>query len=122
MPAIRTFQGFFSYAHLDARASGGLVEALTVDLEYVVSAKLLNARLAIWRDTRNIRPGDRWNPAIEEELHRSDILILLITPSWVQSEYCRKEYSFFERIEAAHGGGSYVLPILARSLDNQEKK
>jgi hypothetical protein len=121
MPAIRTFQGFFSYSHLDAQASPRLVEALTVDLEYVVSAKLLNGRFAIWRDTRNIRTADRWNSAIEGAIQRSDTLIVLLTPSWVESEPCRKEYLFFEKVEAGYGNGSYVAPILARSLGDQEK-
>ncbi len=48
MPPIQSFKGFFSYAHLDATTSPGLIDALTVDLENLVTAKLVNAGLAIW--------------------------------------------------------------------------
>jgi hypothetical protein len=118
---IHTFQGFFSYAHLDAAASPRLIDGLTVDLEMLVSAKLLNATLSVWRDKTNLRTGERWDPTIEGVLRRSDILIALFTPSWIQSEYCRKEYLIFEEVEATYGGGAYVVPILARPLGEQER-
>jgi TIR domain len=121
MPPIQTFKGFFSYAHLDATASPGLIDALTVDLESLVTAKLLNAGLAIWRDRTHLRTGDRWDPAIEGELRGSDILIVLVTPSWIQSDFCRKEYLVFEEVEGAYGGGGYIVPILARSVESQER-
>ncbi len=121
MPPIQTFKGFFSYAHLDATTSPGLVDALTVDLKDLVSAKLLNASLAIWQDRTHLRTGDRWDPAIEDELRHSDILIVLFTPSWIQSDLCRKEYLVFEEVEVAYGGGGYVVPILVRSVEHQER-
>src|SRR4051794_40356513 len=117
-----TFQAFFSYAHVEARASARLVEALTSDLEDVVNASLLNAKFSIWKDTNNIPTGNRWNATIEAAVRGCDMLIVLFTPGWIASEYCRKEYLTFEQVEAGLGGGAYIVPILARSLGGQERR
>jgi hypothetical protein len=54
-------------------------------------------------------------------LRRSDILIVLLTPRWIDSDYCRREYSIFEEIEAVRPVGDYVAPILVREIERQEK-
>jgi hypothetical protein len=115
------FRGFFSYAHYDAETDPGLVEAFATALEKRVNAKLANARFEIWRDTQGLRTGDKWHKTLEEELRGSDILIVLFTPRWIESDFCRNEYSIFEEIEARRSVGEYILPILARSIDKQEK-
>jgi hypothetical protein len=45
----------------------------------------------------------------------------LLTPRWVESEYCRNEYAIFEEVEAEREIGEYVVPILGRSIGQQEK-
>jgi hypothetical protein len=121
VPPMRTFNGFFSYAHFDAKASPSLIEALTTKLETLVTAKLINADLSIFYDATRLHTGDRWDPTIDKALRQSDILILLFTPSWLQSEYCRKELLVFEEVERSYGGGGYVVPILARPIGGQEQ-
>jgi TIR domain-containing protein len=115
-----TFTGFFSYAHHDAETDSSLIEDFTTRLEGRVGSRLTNARFAIWRDERNLRTGERWNDKIEAELRRADVLIVLLTPQWMNSDYCRKEYSIFEEMEASRVG-QYVAPILARPIEQQEK-
>jgi hypothetical protein len=44
---------------------------------------------------------------------------MLLTPKWIESDYCRKEYTIFEEVEASHAVGEYVAPILARPIDQQ---
>lgn len=114
------FRGFFSYAHLDAEVDPDLVEALTIRLEKRVTAKLLNARFEIWRDINALRAGARWDRSIEEAVRTSDTLIILMTPSWIASDYCRMEYIIFEEVEAARGDGEYIVPILVRTVEDYE--
>ena len=116
-----TFNGFFSYAHHDAEVNPNLIADFTSELEGRVASKLTNARFSIWRDKEGLRTGERWNEKIDSELRRSHILIILITPRWIDSEYCRKEYLFFEEIEASREIGEYIAPVLARPLDHQAK-
>jgi uncharacterized coiled-coil protein SlyX len=121
MAEHRTFNGFFSYAHHDAETDPSLITDFTTALEGRVGNKLTNARFAIWRDEERLRTGERWNDKIEAELRRADVLIVLLTPRWIESDYCRKEYSIFEEIEASRAVGQYVAPILARPIEQQER-
>jgi hypothetical protein len=118
------FRAFFSYSHQDADTDSGLVDALTKQLSKRVNVKLVNGRFDIWRDVEGIRTGDRWNPKIENVLRSSDILIVLLTPRWLGSDFCRKEYEIFEKVEEMRSYGdyvaSYIVPILARKIERQE--
>jgi TIR domain len=121
MPQNPTFVAFFSYAHHDAQTDPALFEALRNQLQDRVNAKLANARFAIWRDREGLRTGDRWDPKIENEIRTAHILIVALTPRWVESDACRKEYTIFEEVEAEREVGDYVAPILARTTQNQAK-
>jgi hypothetical protein len=121
MQEHRKFTGFFSYAHHDADTDPGLVEAFTTALEQRVNAKLANARFEIWRDAQGLRTGDKWHKKLEEEVRKSDLLIVLFTPRWVESDFCRREYAIFEEVEAGRSVGEYIVPILARAIEKQEK-
>src|SRR5262249_34377013 len=121
MSEHRTYRGFFSYSHHDAETDPGVVKAFTRFLEKRVNAKLANARFEIWRDEEGLRTGDKWSEKIEAQLRACDVLLVLLTPRWIESEYCRKEYTFFEQIESGRTVGEYVAPILARKIEKQEK-
>lgn len=120
MPNQKAFIGFFSYAHHDAETDPALIPAFTTALENRVNAKLLNARLEIWRDRDGLRAGDRWDARIEAQVREADVLIALLTPKWVESPYCLKEYMIFEEVEAGREIGEYVAPILVRTIERQE--
>lgn len=119
MSASPVFSAFFSYSHHDLETDPDLIVAFASALERRVNAKLANARFEIWRDVTGLRTGDKWKEAIETEVRRSHILIALLTPRWIDSEYCRKEFSTFEEVESLREVGDYVVPILARSIDSQ---
>jgi hypothetical protein len=115
------FTAFFSYAHDDAEADQALIRAFTTALETRVNAKLANARFVIWRDKHRLRTGDRWDSRIEAGLRACQILIVLLTPRWIESEFCRNEYRIFESSETDRGVGEYVAPILIRAIGREEK-
>ena len=85
MKAHPTFRTFFSFAHHDAETDPKIITAFTVALERRVNAKLANARFEIWRDTDGLRTGDKWEPKLEEVLRDSHVLIVLLTPKWIES-------------------------------------
>jgi hypothetical protein len=115
----RTFKAFLSYADQDEEADPWLVQ-FAKDLERRVNAKLVNARFEIWRDKSNIRPGDKWNQRIEAALQTCDILIVILTPRWIASDFCRNEFRIFEEVEKERAVGdhlaSYVVPVLVREI------
>jgi hypothetical protein len=121
MPELRTFKAFFSYAHQDHQTDPEIVLSFTKALEARVNSKLANARFSIWRDQEGLRAGSIWSERIESQLLSSDILIVLLSPRWIESTECRREYLLFEQAEVTRAAGQYVAPILARSLETQEK-
>ena len=118
----RARQAFLRIAGFFARLRQTAEQFTDLDRWYrLVSAKLINAELSIFYDVTRLHAGDRWDPTIDKALRQSDILIVLFTPSWIQSDYCRKEYLVFEEVERSYGGGGYVVPILARTIGGQEQ-
>jgi TIR domain len=119
--ADEEFQGFFSYTHLDAEIDPALVDALTSRLEKRVTRKVINARFSIWRDVNNLRTGERWDDRIGDAVRASRVFIVLMTPKWFESAYCRKEYQLFKQVEEGVGVGEYVVPLLAHTIEKQIK-
>jgi hypothetical protein len=110
------FRGFFSYSHFDAEVDPSIAEAFYSGVEKRVNANLVNATFQIWRDKEKLKVGDYWNQAIEAAIDCSDIFIVLLTPKWISSDYCRKEFEAFEKIEAMRNSGGYVIPIYGRDI------
>ncbi len=94
-PRQKQFVGFFSYAHSDARVDPSLVVAFSSELEKRVDAKIVNATFEMWRDNKKLRSGDYWDDTIERAIRLADIMVVLLTPKWISSEYCRKEFNSF---------------------------
>jgi hypothetical protein len=113
------FRGFFSYSHFDAEVDPSIVEAFYSSLERRVGANLVNATFQIWRDKEKLRVGDYWNQSIEAAIDSSDIFIVLLTPKWISSDYCRKEFEVFEKVEAVRSSGGYVIPIYGRGIEER---
>jgi hypothetical protein len=116
----RIFKGVLSYARADAHADPSLIEALESELPQRINSNLVNDRFELWRDTNMLRMSDKWVNEIESALRAADILLVLVTPRWLGSEFCRKEYQVFEQIEFQRGDDdhvpSYVAPIVARDV------
>jgi len=115
------FKGFFSYSHRDAEVDPHIVEAFSSELERRVDAKLVNASFEIWRDKNKLQTGDCWDQKIEGAIDASHIFIVVLTPKWISSDYCREEFEAFEKIEAERNSGGYVIPIYARDIERQAK-
>jgi translation elongation factor TU len=78
------------------------------DSEFVVqlARDLKAANAEIWMDQLDIRPGERWDRAIEGALHKCSSLIITLTPASVASDNVMDEVSF------ALGAQKNVIPIL----------
>jgi TIR domain len=115
------FKGFFSYSHSDAEVDPHIVEAFSSELERRVDAKLVNAKFEIWRDSEKLRAGDYWDESIETAIISVHIFVILLTPKWISSDYCRNEFEIFKKAESARNAGGYIIPIYARDIEAQAK-
>jgi hypothetical protein len=100
MPSPRFKHGFthdvfISYTHADNQpdSRGAWVERFRADLKArleVVSGHSID----IWWDLK-LGAADLFNDAIQSELQLSAVLVTILSPSYFNSEYCRREREFF---------------------------
>jgi tetratricopeptide (TPR) repeat protein len=97
---------FFSYAHRDKAFRDRLEEHLS-NLKY-------RGLITTWYD-REIGAGEEWAQEIEIHLNKAQVILLLISASFMASDYCysiemRRALERYERHEAE------VIPILLRPV------
>jgi tetratricopeptide (TPR) repeat protein len=68
-----------------------------------------------WHD-RNINTGQEWAKEIDINLNEADIILLLISPDFIHSDYCySKEMN--RALERHENGTARVIPIILRPCD-----
>ena len=98
---------FYSYAHED--------EALRDEL--AMHLKILERRGLVesWHD-RHITEGDDWKTRVDAALQAADLVLLLVSPDFIASDYI-----VGEEVTAAmqrHASGlTTVVPIIVRAVD-----
>jgi hypothetical protein len=98
---------FISYAHNDEE----LRRQLDKHLAPLQRRKIIDA----WHD-RKIEAGQRWAKEIDEKLNNADIILLLISPDFVASNYC-SEIELKKAMERHAAGESKVVPIILEPCD-----
>ena len=101
------FEIFCCYAHEDE----ALLIKLKTHLRPLQRARLIN----VWHD-RDISPGEEWEQEINEHLNDAQIILLLVSPDFVDSEYCYS-IEMQRAIERHKKGEARVIPIILRWID-----
>jgi tetratricopeptide (TPR) repeat protein len=103
-PSEREIKLFYCYARED--------KALRSELETHLSWLKRRYHLTNWHD-REILPGEDWELAIDTHLNSADLILLLISPNFMASDYCYgKEMQ--RALERHKEGTCRVVPILLR--------
>lgn len=101
---------FISYGHLDDEDPAGDVKGW-VDLLVERLPRLVSNNLgylpAIWRDERSLRGNDLLTAAISEGVTSSLLLIPIVSPRYVQSDWCRRELEAFCKSAAPPGAAAF---------------
>jgi hypothetical protein len=95
---------FFSYAHADEKLRDSLMIHLTV-------LKKLGL-IKEWSD-RKIGPGIEWKKEIDERLNAAHIILLLVSPEFLASNYCY-DVEAKRAIERHEAGEARVIPVILR--------
>ena len=98
---------FFSYSHKD--------ESLREQLNTHLSILSRNELIENWHD-RKIVAGQNWQSEIDNHLEDSDIVILLISPDFIASEYCYGN-ELTKAIERHEANQSIVIPVIVRPVN-----
>ncbi|HEX3559286.1 MAG TPA: DUF4062 domain-containing protein [Pyrinomonadaceae bacterium] len=89
---------FISYGHVDDEDPAGDVKGwvdLLVERLPSVVAGYLGYKPRIWRDERSLRGNDLLSGAIGEGVSRSLLLVPIVSPRYVLSDWCRTELETF---------------------------
>ncbi|MGH2478823.1 MAG: toll/interleukin-1 receptor domain-containing protein [Ktedonobacteraceae bacterium] len=70
-------------------------------------------QIVIWSDT-NLNAGVEWEHTLHQHLERADIILLLISPDFIASDYCYST-EMGRAITRHHEGAAVVIPILLRA-------
>jgi internalin A len=98
---------FVSYSHKDER----LLSELKTHLSPLRRLKLIET----W-DDREIEAGDDWRERINENLERADLIILLVSAYFIESDYCYKKE--LGRALARHKKKeAHVVPVIVRDAN-----
>lgn len=106
---MKKLKVFVSYSHKDEKLKERLLEHC---------AQLKNDGLvSVWHD-RELLPADSWDEEILGELKRADLVLLLISSSFLNSVYCyEKELKI--ALDRHVSGGAKAVPVILRPCDWQ---
>jgi hypothetical protein len=98
---------FFSYSHDD--------EAYRDQLEKHLAALKHEGMIESWHD-RRILAGSEIDSTIDQQIDQADVILLLVSSSFISSHYC---YSVeMQRALQRHAGGECrVIPVIVRPCD-----
>jgi hypothetical protein len=98
---------FCSYSHRDDR--------MRLELEKHLTPLRRGGLIDVWND-RCIPPGAHIDQEIDIHLGTADIVLLLISPDFIASEYCyRRELA--AALRRHHKGETVVIPVILRAVE-----
>ena len=107
VPALRIFCG---YAHED--------HALFQRLKTALAVLIRQEAVSVWH-YGDLLPGAQWEWEIERELNTADIILLLISPAFMASDYCWDKEMHWA-ITRHTVGEACVIPILLKPTPSWE--
>jgi len=103
---------FISYAHKD--------EELRAQLDAHLKLYQRTGLIDKW-DDRLIKPGDKWSGEIDANLEAADIILLLVSSDFLNSDFCwNKEMT--RALERHDASEAKVIPVIIRDAAWQEAK
>ena len=100
-------QAFVSYSHRDDR--------LRAELETHLKLLQRTGALSLWTD-RRIAAGDEWKGEIDEKLELADLILLLVSANFMNSDYCY-DVELKRALERHEAGEARVVPIIVRKVN-----
>jgi tetratricopeptide (TPR) repeat protein len=107
---MNTNAGIFRVYYCYAEEDEDLRNQLTAHLSPLRRAR----KLTIWFDVQ-IRPGSDWKLEIEKQLKEADLILLLISPGFIASDYCYN-LQLTTALNHYEAGRVEIIPILLRPV------
>src|SRR5262249_37595388 len=68
--------------------------------------------LKVFQDLSEVRVDDVWRDTVGRALVRSRVLLAIVTPEFMASQWCVLEWATFERREKATGVDALIVPVI----------
>jgi formylglycine-generating enzyme required for sulfatase activity len=104
--AQKPIEVFFSYSRED--------KPLRDKLEIALSSLKRHGVISSWHD-RQILAGEEWKEEIDHHIKTADVILLLISPHFIASEYCY-DIELPDAMARHDSGEACVVPILLRPV------
>lgn len=104
--ATKKLRVFLSYSHKDENE----LNRLNVHLADLKHHNLIET----WHD-RQIRGGSQWKPEILQELDQADVILLLVSPDFIASSFCRL-VEMNRAIQRDRDGTALVIPVALKPV------
>lgn len=98
---------FFSYSRRD--------EKFKDELEKRLSVLQRQGIVSNWND-RMIEPGSEWAREIDTHLNSADVILLMVSPDFLASNYCW-DVEVRKAMQRHAKGDAYVIPVILRRTD-----
>jgi hypothetical protein len=98
---------FFSYSHRD--------EDLRNELEIHLTSLKRQGKISTWHD-RRIGAGNEFDRSISDNLESADIILLLVSPYFIASDYCY-EVEMKRSLEKHEKDEAIVIPVILEPCD-----
>ena len=102
---------FVSYAHAD--------DGLRAEFETAFSSLIRQGLALAWTDTL-ICPGSEWNDNLFSALERAAVVVLLVSPAFLSSDFCYL-HEMPKALERHDRGACAVIPVLVRPTPEWHK-
>ncbi|MGH9840656.1 MAG: TIR domain-containing protein [Blastocatellia bacterium] len=96
---------FISYSHHD--------DELRQELDKHLSGLRRQGVISVWHD-RRIVAGEEWAREIDDNLEAADIILLLVSPDFIASDYCY-DIEMKRAVERHDAGEAIVIPVILRA-------
>jgi len=73
---------------------------------------LISSDSDVFQDRSHIGAGDHFPEVLEDAIKQATVLIVLISPAWLESKWCRKEFELFTNAGRDAARLNRVLPVL----------
>ena len=109
--------GFWSYSSADDAATDGRLSRIRQQLANQLQLRVGRQKVHLFQDVAAIPPGTEWVRQIEAAVAEASFFIPVITPGFVQSEWCAREVRRFRTKMEAQGRTDLILPIHYLDVD-----
>lgn len=115
---------FISYAHRDSQPVPGINNAGWVETLYAYIKNQLGFRLgrdpSLWMDSADLRHGEAVSKQLIDKVQKSRSLLVVLSPSYLQSEWCRRERNEFLKLAKERRDIESIFIVEVDQIDRAE--